>query len=66
MQFTHSHHIANLTVFVGLGTEEGLAVGHGYGVFGSSFKALEFAEVGLGVDESSSCGIDVEKRDMDD
>lgn len=55
VQFRHGHHVTNLGVFVGLGTEEGLTVGHGNGVFGSGFKALEFAQIGLGVDESSSC-----------
>lgn len=43
MQFTYSHHITNLTVFVGFGTEEWLTVGHGNGIFGTCFEALEFA-----------------------
>jgi hypothetical protein len=54
MQFRHGHHIANLAIFVGLGAEEGFPVGHGDGIFGTGGKALEVAQVGLGVDESSS------------
>jgi hypothetical protein len=55
VQFRHGHHITNFAILIGLGTKEWLAIGHGNGIFGTRGKALEFAQVGLGVDESSSC-----------
>ena len=55
MQFRHRHHVAYLRVLVGLRSEERLAVGHGHGFLGAELEALEVAEVGLGVDESTAC-----------
>ena len=55
MQFRHRHHVAYLRVLVGLRSEERLAVGHGHGFLGAELEALEVAEIGLGVDESTAC-----------
>jgi hypothetical protein len=41
MQFAHGHHVANLTVLVGLCSEEGLSVSHGDGLLGSLFESRE-------------------------
>jgi hypothetical protein len=55
VKLRYGHHVANLGVFVCLGTKEGLSVGHGDGFFGSLGKSLEVAEISSGVDKSSTC-----------
>ena len=54
VQFGNGHHIANLAIFVGLGTKKWLAIRHGNWLFRSCFKAGESSKVCLGVDESTA------------
>ena len=62
MQFRYSHHVANFGILVCLGTEEGLTVCHGDGVFHTFFESFHISKVCLGVDKSATCDRDMMKE----
>lgn len=55
MQLRDRHHVANFGIFVSLGPKEGLAIGHADGLLCSLLETLKISEVGLRVDESTTC-----------
>ena len=54
VQLGNGHHVTNLGVFVGLSAEEGLAIRHSNGLLRALLKALQFSEIGPGVDETAA------------
>mmetsp|Transcript_85181 Transcript_85181/g.227711 ORF Transcript_85181/g.227711 Transcript_85181/m.227711 type:complete len:396 (-) Transcript_85181:263-1450(-) len=55
----HGHHIAYFGIFVSLGTKEWLAIRHGNRLLGAFLKSLEFTQISLWVDETSTDGIGI-------